>query len=329
MRKLFIIFTALLVFITNKKIVAQVDPHFTQYYAFPLFLNPALTGVIDGQYRVSGNFRNQWASIATPISSKGFTADMPIGKGFGAGLMVMNQTAGDAGYFYNNVTASVSYQIQLSENKILAAGFQAGFINRGINQSKLQFGNQFNPILGFDPTLPTNEVFNNTTTFALDVNAGLMYYDRSPSKTVNPFIGVSVYHPNKPKDKFLAATTSYVPMRFTMHGGFKLKLTDVVDLTPHAIYMQQGTAAEYAGGINLNYSLDTYKDFILGATYRYKDAIAPNIGIHFNGLVIGLSYDVNVSSLNAATSSRGGFELSMSFIGRNKIAEPKFICPRL
>jgi type IX secretion system PorP/SprF family membrane protein len=328
MRKLYIIIALLLGFIAPRA-MAQIDPHFTQYYAFPLYLNPALTGVIDGQYRVAGNFRNQWASIATPISSKGLTADMPIGKGFGVGLMVMNQTAGDGGYFYNNVTASVSYQIQLAEHQILAAGFQAGFINRGINQSKLQFGNQFNPILGFDPTLPTNEAFSNATTFALDVNAGLMYYDRSPSKNINPFLGVSVFHPNKPKDKFLAATTSYVPMRLTMHGGLKLKLSDAIDLTPHAIYIKQGTASEYAGGLNVNYSLDTYKDFIVGATYRYKDAVAPNIGIHINGLIIGLSYDVNVSNLNAATSSRGGFELSMSFIGRNKIAEPKFICPRL
>jgi len=308
---------------------AQIDPHFTQYYAFPLWLNPALTGVVDGDYRVTANFRNQWASISTPISSKGLTADMPIGNGFGLGLTIMNQTAGDGGYYYTNSYASLSYQIHLDKYKILATGFQLGFINRGIDQSKLQFGSQFNPLVGFDPALPANEFFKNTSAFSLDGSAGIMYFDSDPDKSFNPFIGASIYHPNQPTDKFLTASNSFIPVRYSFHGGVRLKLGEAADITPHAIYMRQGTASEFAGGVYLNYKLDTYKDFILGGTYRYNDAFAPNIGIHINGLVIGLSYDINVSDLKAASSYRGGFELSVSYISRKKIAEPKFICPRL
>jgi hypothetical protein len=40
------------------KTMAQVDPHFTQYYIYPLYINPAMTGGSDGDYRVSGIFRN-------------------------------------------------------------------------------------------------------------------------------------------------------------------------------------------------------------------------------------------------------------------------------
>ncbi|MEO6498226.1 MAG: type IX secretion system membrane protein PorP/SprF, partial [Mucilaginibacter sp.] len=40
------------------KVQAQVDPHFSQYYANPLWLNPALTGVIDGDLRFNSIFKS-------------------------------------------------------------------------------------------------------------------------------------------------------------------------------------------------------------------------------------------------------------------------------
>ena len=43
--------------------VAQTDPHFTQNYTFPMYINPALTGSTDGEYRVSAIYRSQWGSI--------------------------------------------------------------------------------------------------------------------------------------------------------------------------------------------------------------------------------------------------------------------------
>ena len=44
-------------------IKAQVDPHFSQYYVYPAWLNPALTGAFDGDYRIAGIYRSQWGNI--------------------------------------------------------------------------------------------------------------------------------------------------------------------------------------------------------------------------------------------------------------------------
>ena len=44
------------------KLMAQIDPHFSQYYAYPLWLNPALTGVINGDSRVNANYKNQYSN---------------------------------------------------------------------------------------------------------------------------------------------------------------------------------------------------------------------------------------------------------------------------
>src|SRR3546814_4214408 len=45
------------------------DPHLSQYYSSPLFLNPALTGMFNGEFRISGNQKTQWGSITNPYST--------------------------------------------------------------------------------------------------------------------------------------------------------------------------------------------------------------------------------------------------------------------
>jgi hypothetical protein len=98
MRKLFFL---LIINLTGlSQLHAQVDPHFTQYYAYPLWLNPALTGVIDGDYRVGINYRQQLPGLYAPMNTKGITADISLPKNFGIGITLLNQSSADAGYAY-------------------------------------------------------------------------------------------------------------------------------------------------------------------------------------------------------------------------------------
>lgn len=309
---------------------AQVDAHFTQYYAHPLWLNPALTGVNDGYYRVSANYRYQWPSISSPFTTKGVSGDMAVSDAFSVGLTILNQTTGDGGYFYNNGYLSVSYKARLTEYKILSGGFQIGMLNRGIDPGKFQYGSQYNPLIGYDPTIPSNELFLRANATALDGSFGLVYFDAEPDKAMNAFFGASVYHPTQPRNQFLSnGNDNKVPMRFAVHGGMRMRMSDRLDITPHAVFLKQGDASEVTGGLSLNMNIQDGADLLFGTTYRLNDAVAPNIGIHLNGFTIGFSYDINMSKLKTASSANGGYELSISFIGRKKITDSKFVCPRL
>ena len=73
MKKIILICFAVFVGLITK---AQVDPHFSQYYVYPSWLNPALTGAIDGDYRVSAIYRNQWGNIANGFSTIGLSGDL-------------------------------------------------------------------------------------------------------------------------------------------------------------------------------------------------------------------------------------------------------------
>jgi type IX secretion system PorP/SprF family membrane protein len=309
---------------------AQVDAHFTQYYAYPLWINPAFTGIIDGEFRVAGNYRKQWPGSNAPLTSQALTADVVLPKNFAAGLTIFSQKTGEGGYQYNAGYASLSYQVQLGQYKILSAGFQLGLLNRRIDAAKYQFGNQFNPVLGYDPSLPSNEPFSNQSATSTDGSIGLLYFDGDPNKKINPFIGISLYHPTEPDNHFLTNSESNrIPARYSVHGGLRLKMSRLVDLIPNMIYTRQGSATETAAGLGLNLNIDAGKDLVAGVMYRVNDAVAPNIGLHLNGLTIGFSYDINISDYKTAATASGGYELSISFTKSRKIPESRFVCPRL
>lgn len=309
---------------------AQVDAHFTQYYASPLWLNPAFTGVIDGNYRLTANYRYQWPSITSPFTTKGVSADMALAHRFGIGMTILNLTTGDGGYHYTSGYLSLAYSARMSAYQFLSAGFQLGLLNRRIDPSKFQFGNQYNPVIGYDPSLPSNEIFNRPSASSFDGSLGIVYFDGNPARTFNPFIGASLYHFTEPNNQFLSnANDNKVPVRYSLHGGARIKLGSNMDMIPHVLYLHQGNASETAGGVAFNIRLEEGKDLIAGGTYRLNDAVAPNLGLHLNGLTIGFSYDINTSKFKTASSGNGGYELSISFTGRKKIPETRFICPRL
>lgn len=329
MRKQIILFFSCLLCAAGS-LHTQVDAHFTQYYAYPLWLNPAFTGAIDGSWRVSGNYRKQWPSSVAAMTSQALSADVALPKNFGLGITVFSQRTGDGSYRYNTGYVSLSYQVHLSEYKILSAGFQAGLLKRRLDISKLQFGSQFNPMMGFDPSMPSNENLAAGSAVSFDGSVGLLYFDGNPNKNINPFIGVSLYHPSEPDNRFINnGESNRIPARYSVHGGLRLKMNDRFDLMPNLLYTAQASAYELAAGLSMNIRIDGSRDLVAGAMYRYKDAIAPNIGLYMNGLMIGFSYDINISQMKTVSSVNGGYELSISFTKPRKIPDTKFICPRL
>lgn len=309
---------------------AQVDPHFTQYYAYPQWLNPAFTGLIDGNFRVSANYRSQLPGLYAPMQTQAISAEWVLPRNFSIGATAFKQSSGDAGYQYINSYFSLGYQIHLTNDQVLSSGFQIGVLNRKIDPGKLQFGTQYNPAIGYDPSLPANEVLLYQSATSLDGSLGILYFDGNPHKKWNPYLGVSIYHPNAPANRFLSgADSSKIPIRYSFQGGIRFAAGNRMTLIPHMLYQQQGSADELVAGLVCNYLLETGKELIVGGTYRLGDAIAPTIGIHLNGLTIGFSYDINTSQLKTASSSNGGYELSISFTGQKKLPDTRFICPRL
>ncbi|ALL04512.1 PorP/SprF family type IX secretion system membrane protein [Pedobacter gandavensis] len=314
----------------TERVIAQIDPHFSQYYANPLWLNPALTGVTDGDYRVSINAKQQWGTISNSFLTGGASFDMAPVKNLAFGAMVLNQSAGDIGYNYLNALVSAAYRIHFGQTglNMINFGVQAGILNKSFDASKITLGSQFNPVTGYDPNFGINENYSATNSLVPDVNVGLMYFDGNPDQTVNVFGGATAAHILRPNDKFLGADVK-MPIRYAAHGGARVRVTDMLDITPNALYMRQGNARETSFGAYAKVMLNTEADLMFGTNYRVDDAAIAFFGLNIKNMVFGLSYDFNTSSLNKATRSQGGLELSVSFTRRKGIIGPNFFCPRL
>lgn len=315
-----------------QKAQAQVDPHFSQYYVYPSWLNPALTGAFDGSYRVSGIYRSQWGSIS-PFKTYGAAADFTTEKNINYGLSVLHQEAGSGGYQYTTGYANVAYtgvKFGAGDFQRIVLGFQGGIIQRRFNLSKMTWGDQWNPVTGYNPGTQTADVLNRTSAGSFDLGAGALYFDAKPGKKANLYAGFSASHITQPDDKFSGRADAKLPIRWTAHAGVRLNLSDELSLTPNALYLKQGTAEEKMVGAYAQIKA-AQVDLLLGANYRFKDAVSPYVGFTYRNMVLGASYDVNTSDLGRMVKGTNSFEISLSFFGRKtaKTPEAEFICPAL
>ncbi|MGN6439512.1 MAG: PorP/SprF family type IX secretion system membrane protein [Agriterribacter sp.] len=317
------------------------DPHFSQFFSSPLTLNPAYTGKFDGTFRVAGNYRNQWPTINNAYTTATASVDFNILQNripefdtWGFGVMGMNDQSGNKILNNNFISLSTAYHKALDENgyHTITVGFQGTYAAKRLDISKADFEDELTS-LGF--TGVTQEVFNNNNNVAInyfDVNAGLLY-SGSTNGYNNFYLGVSSYHVNRPKESFMGGNFVLNP-RVTVHGGGYAPIGRITTFHGSFIHQRQAGATETVLGGALDFALNEDGDYpanlYAGMWYRFGDAFIPYVGIEFAGLRIGYSYDVNNSSLNTASNSRGGNEISLIFIkkpsdpNRKKLGCPKF-----
>lgn len=332
MRKLIVVVCIVLMVVNTN---AQ-DPHFSQFFASPLTLNPAFTGKFDGSWRLAANHRDQWPSIPKAYVTTSASFDFPILVNkipeydvFGVGISGVTDASANSILKLNYGSLSMSYHKALDENgyNTIGVGFQGTYSSLNVDISKLTFEDQLTQN-GFTGT--TAEVISNgRNQNYFDINAGILFSGSTNGKN-NFYVGASMYHINRPKVGFMDKNW-YLTGRITAHAGGSFMLSDQFNIHTSVIHQVQNKANETMIGAaiaaNLNDDPESPSAVYLGSWMRFNDAIIPYAGLEFKGLRIGVSYDINISNLKAATSSRGGSEISLIFI--KKPGEPKGVpCPK-
>ncbi len=322
------------------RVVAAQDPNFSQFFASPLTLNPALTGKFDGVYRIAGNYRNQWPTINNAFVTKTASIDFGILKNrlpdidqLGVGIIGYTDRAGDGVLVTNAAGLSLAYHKGLDENGYhqIGAGFQGTYVNKRLDVTKVVFEDELTP-LGFVPGT-TGEIFTNKqiNVSFVDINAGILYNGTTNGYN-NFYIGASMYHINRPKESFQGGQY-LLAARTTLQAGGKIPIGPYNYLHVSAIYSMQAKAHNTVAGGAFSYNVNSNEEnpvnVYIGAWYRFNDAAIPYIGLEFSGIHIGATYDANTSSLKPASNTRGGMEISMIYI--KKPSDPnakKLNCPR-
>ena len=329
------------------------DAHFSQFAMSPLLLNPSLAGLNNGDYRVYANFRTQWNTINNGNAYRTLAAgvDMAIGKSApsgsfaGVGLSFYSDQSGAVSFNTNNITLTAAYHIMLSRrrNMSLSIGLQGGGYIRGFDASKAIYDFNYDQSTG---NVNTNqrEAFTRTQVYYADVSAGLFYTATLRSGT-DLYIGTGLSHINQPRISYFSGATNpgmfneKLDMKFTAHGGASIVLNPKLWVIPNFFVMIQGPASQYNAGammkIQIGNKVLTRNFLYLGAQVRVAhamdipmaDAVIIHARFDYKAFTLGLSYDINVSKLQASTNTFGAPEVGVMYTIKGKHKSRTLFCP--
>ena len=308
------------------------DPQFTQFYANPIYLNPAYTGVTY-EHRFIGNYRNQWLGLAKAYQTYSVSYDYNLSEmNSGVGFQVWRDVAGSSKFTTTNIGASYAYHFKISRFQEMRGGIQFNYVTQGIDQSKLVFNDQLAPGGGAVSSDLTNI---NPRIGYLDINSGALL------NSTEYWIGFSANHLNSPNTSITGGSAK-LPVKLSLHGGYRFikekkggKLLKYV--SPAFNYRHQQKYDQLDLGIYyVHFPLN------LGMWYRglplkhYQPAYPNNDALTFlvgadlkNDIRIAYSYDLTLHRLT--TNSTGSHEISIIYEIANRKKKTRKIlisCPK-
>lgn len=307
----------------NTHLSAQ-DVQYSQFYAAPLYLNPALTGASE-LTRVGVNYRNQWPGLDHSFNSYSAYIDHYIfDYNSGIGLIFNGNQESMANLSTNEIGLSYSYRLRLSDKFFFRVGGQVSYMQRDAFFSDLVFGSMIDIVNGSVGSI-TDELngipLDSRYSFVDYAVGGMFYNDKF-------WFGASAHHLSEPNISFIDDQTSVLPMKVSLQGGYK------VDLVPGRRDYFTHNYQERSLSFAFNYKqqdpfsqLDVgaqlfLQPLVLGLWYRglpTKNTLPNNeafiglVGVALeSGLDIGYSYDVTTSKLGQKNSG-GAHEISIRY----------------
>ena len=200
----------ILIFIGLSGSVLAQDPEFTQFYANPLYLNPAFAGSVRCP-RVALNYRNQWPALTGTFVTSSASYDQHV-EALGGGTLTTT-----------NISAIYSYQLNINREFSIKFGMQGTYAQKKVDWDKLTFGDMIDPRFGF--IYQTQETRPNENKSFWDFSAGILGYSN------RYYGGVAVNHLTEPQEFYIkAAEGSNLPMK-----SFRLVVIEMVLLISRQI----------------------------------------------------------------------------------------------
>lgn len=285
------------------------DPQFTQFYANPLYLNPAFAGS-KGCPRVTMNYRNQWPAIPGQFVTYSGSYDQHVDAiNGGLGFLVVSDRAGSGTLRTINASAMYSYTLPVTSEFSIKAGFQATYFQKNIDWSNLTFGDMIDPRYGF--VYETQETPGTDNVNGADFSVGFLGYSS------NFFAGFAVHHLTEPVESFFADNNARLYRKYTAHAGaiinFDNRNPDVGNISPNIMYQRQGPTQQLLFGM-----YGKKGPFVAGLWYRNRDSFITLVGLQTDYFRFGYSYDLTVSRLTNKPGGSHEISLGLQFDCRPK-----------
>ncbi len=323
--------------------IAQ-DETFSQFYAIPIHMNPALTGAYDGTYRLTAVYRDQWNNnLGSPFKTFAAGGDTKfqlkfgnrtLKDHFGMGLFFVSDRVTLYQASTNKVSGYFAYHKKLGDRmpSYLGAGLKLGIIQRNINYDNITFGDQFNQIDAFDQatqeTLPPNNIG------VFDVSLGLNYYIKVDKTKY--YLGFAGHHLTNPNISFFnrldninpsTITDQKLQSKYVAHFSMDTELQYRLELQPRIIYQTQGPDNSLSIGTNVQYTfrsedtglvLGLWLTAISDLDGTQISHVTPLVGLIKDAFIFGFSYDVGMRDTFNNPFNLNTLEFSIRFSGEHE-----------
>ncbi len=296
------------------------DPHYTQFHASPLVVNPAYTGMFEGKWRVMANYRSQYGNLVDPFITSTFVIDTKLGgqqesgqSPINLGVQFMNDRTMQGIFSSNYLTATASYHVKLDQegNKTLGLGLLGTYGTRSIDFNSVVFDAQF-ASGGFNRGLPTGEtVLQNMQPF-FSVGSGLLFA-ASDAEGTNYFeLGAAGYNLNRPRQTVLADPNQRIQPRLAGMVTYKRLVNDALLIGLRGLYQQQSTVRYFIGNLSAARLLSNQGTDMVGGGmwYRSGEGLSPYVFLEFSNMQVGVTYDIATNRFRSGIQPARSFEMS-------------------
>lgn len=280
------------------------NPSFSQFYANPLYTNPALAGAALYGDQAAGRAVLNYGSNSSgkTIRYQGLTAgfDQLYDKLHGGvGIQYTGDYYGNGIVSSNSITAMYSYAAKIGEAKMLRIGAQLGIVRRGVNLSKAGAGSdQQASVPGF--SLPYSGGPSPSASIRYpNIGIGMLY------EAHKFYFGAAIHNLNQPSWSFYKNPEEYVTRLYTLHAGFNFVQPDgKLVFSPQVIYNYQKNLNQMLGGFNVQYGrlmggLWVRSNF---GQFQNSDQGIFNVGYNTGSFRIMASRDLYISEGRSSTA---------------------------
>ncbi|MDR2125912.1 MAG: type IX secretion system membrane protein PorP/SprF [Prevotellaceae bacterium] len=303
MKKITLIISILIIVSTNKAESQQI-PLFSQYMFNGTYINPAYTGSRDALF-ANLLYRKQWIGFNGAPQTTMFNIDGSLAHGSNLGFIYVNDQIG--ANYTNSFMVDYAFRFQVSNSGRLSFGLSGGFVNYGVNKSKLA---SYNDII--DP-----KVVNTENVWKPSIDAGV-YFDTEHFYAGLSVLGILSNKADKSTMHIMRADANYL----LTFGGI-IPLSDKVKLLPSTLLK-----SDFKNPVNVdvNAMLQVHEKFWIGGSYRtgvlwFTDVDKETcqydaISLIFESLVterirLGVAYDFDLTKIS--NNNNGSIELSIGY----------------
>jgi type IX secretion system PorP/SprF family membrane protein len=321
------------------------DVIYSQNSILPHFRNPAITGLYDAKFKLSTDIRSQYFTVSSgdKFNCLNFSFDSRFNvvknDFINIGIVLNKESLGSSKILKNRGLINFSFAKQLSYDKFsivsdfLIAGFQFGIGKFSYGMESYTFGIQFDKDLQqFNSEILSGEQFTNSKLIS-EFNIGLLWY-RITEKN-NYYCGISTYHINQPDVSFNSNITRKYLRRLSILYGSQHEISNNIALLPSFDFSLQGSNFNLRSGLHLKVGLDDSNYFKFGSVMSINRQIRGigitdlilNTSYEFSDFGIGLSYEINLSSIKTITGLNGAFEVAGYYLFGKSPKRYRLICP--